>query len=553
MLRSLQISNYALIEKLNLEFESGFNIITGETGAGKSIMLGALSLILGERAETKALRNPSVKAVVEAKFTSPWHPILVQYCKDNDIEWFDDECIIRREIAPNGRSRAFVNDSPVTLEHLQNIAIHLIDLHSQHQNRLLSSAEFQFGIIDAIADNAALLEEYSTNYARFRKSLRKYHETRRQIQQMLADQEYLRFQLSQLEELNPQPGEHEQLERQRDLLANITEVKGHITKALDTLSDGETNVIRLLDVCSQHVDELANVVSEAESLPERLEAVNIELQDIAETLATFDSGLTADPAELEQTEHRLNILYELEHRHGVESAEGLIEVRDKLKCQLSRLDNSSDTLKALENEARQAKAAVRATARQLTDKRVQAAKQFSGVLTKTAAPLGMKNLQVQIAIEPAELSANGADSIEFRFAFNKNQTPIPVASGASGGEISRLMLSIKSIIASRIQLPTIIFDEIDTGVSGKVANQMGEMMAAISANIQVLAITHLPQVAAQGNAHYKVYKYDDEQSTHTSVKKLTAEQRVDEIAQMLSGSAIDDAARAAACSLLQNN
>lgn len=551
MLRSLQISNYALIENLNLDFESGFNIITGETGAGKSIMLGALSLILGERAETKALRNPAAKAIVEARFTAPWQSDLVQYCKENDIEWFDDECIIRREIAPNGRSRAFVNDSPVTLDHLQNIAVHLIDLHSQHQNRLLSSASFQFGIIDSIAGDSALLEEYAANYQRYRKTLRRYHETRRQIQQALADQEYMRFQLAQLEELNPQPDEHAQLERQRDLLANISEVKEHIVSALDTLSDGDTNALRLLDACARHVEELANVLGEAESLPQRLETVRIELQDIAETLSAFDSDLAADPDELEATEQRLNLMYELEHRHGVDSADGLIEVRKKLAARLKQIDNSTDTLKDLENEARQAKAAARATARQLTEQRRAAAEQFAGLLTDTASPLGMKNLQVQIAVDPAELGPNGADSIEFRFAFNKNQTPIPVGSGASGGEISRLMLSIKSIIASRIQLPTIIFDEIDTGVSGKVANQMGQMMADISQNIQVLAITHLPQVAAKGNAHYKVYKFDDEQATHTSVSKLSEEERIDELAQMLSGSAVDDTARAAARSLMQ--
>lgn len=551
MLRSLQISNYALIENLNLDFESGFNIITGETGAGKSIMLGALSLILGERADTKALRNPSAKAVVEARFTAPWHPELVQYCKDNDIEWFDDECIIRREIAPNGRSRAFVNDSPVTLEHLQNIAVHLIDLHSQHQNRLLSSPTFQFGIIDSIAGNSALLEEYSANYQRYRKALRRYHETRRQIQQALADQEYTRFQLAQLDELNPQPDEQAQLERQRDLLANVTEVKAHISSALDALSDGDSNALHLLDTCARHIEELANVLSEAESLPQRLDTVRIELQDIAETLSAFDSGLAADPDELEATEQRLNLMYELEHRHGVESADGLIEIRKKLAAQLRQIDNSTDTLKDLENEARQAKAAARATARLLTEQRRAAAVQFADLLTQTASPLGMKNLLVQVAVDPAELGPNGADTIEFRFAFNKNQTPIPVGAGASGGEISRLMLSIKSIIASRIQLPTIIFDEIDTGVSGKVANQMGQMMADISTNIQVLAITHLPQVAAKGNAHYKVFKFDDEHATHTSVRKLTGEERVDELAQMLSGSAVDDTARAAARSLMQ--
>ncbi len=552
MLRSLHISNYALIEKLNLDFESGFNIITGETGAGKSIMLGALSLILGERADTKSLRNPQSKAIVEARFTAPWPPEVQKYCKENDIEWFDDECIIRREIAPNGRSRAFVNDSPVTLDHLQNISLSLIDLHSQHQNRLLSSPAFQFGIIDSIAGNAGLLDEYSSSYLRYRKALRRYHETRRTIQQALADQEYIRFQLAQLDELNPQPEEHIQLERQRELLANISEVKEHIASALDAISDGENNALHQLDVCASHVEELANVLGEAEQLPQRIETLRIELQDIAETLESFDSGLAADPSELEATEQRLNFMYELEHRHGVDSAEGLIEIRKNLSERLKQIDNSTDTLKDLENEARQAKAAARACARRLTDKRREAADHFASLLTETAQPLGMKNLVVQISIDTAELGPNGADAIEFRFAFNKNQTPIPVGAGASGGEISRLMLSIKSIIASRMQLPTIIFDEIDTGVSGKVADQMGQMMADISANIQVLAITHLPQVAAKGDAHYKVFKFDDEQTTHTSVSKLTQDQRIDEIAQMLGGSTVDDAARAAARSLLQH-
>lgn len=553
MLRTLQISNYALIEKLNLDFEPGFNIITGETGAGKSIMLGALSLILGERADTKSLRNPEQKAIIEARFTSPWNSALLQYCRENDIEWFDDECIVRREISPNSRSRAFINDSPVTLEHLQNVAKHLVDIHSQHQNQLLASPHFQLQIIDSIAGNSSLLNEYLLQYNSYRKALRKFHETRKAIQQAASDQEYTRFLLTQLEELAPQPGEQIQLERQRELLANVSEVKEHINNALMAISDGDSNALQLIGAATSHTEELAGVLTEAEQLPERLEPVRIELQDIAETLSSFDSALSADPDELEAVENRLNRIYELEHRHNVESTESLIEIKKKLSGQLSQIENSEETLQELEKEARGARALARNTAKEITRKRNDAAKLFAGKLLETASPLGMQNLRVEIAIEPAELSATGADTVEFKFAFNKNQPLMPVNAGASGGEISRLMLSIKTIIASYMQLPTIIFDEVDTGVSGKIADQMGRMMSEISNRIQVMAITHLPQVAAKGNAHYKVYKFDDEQATHTSVKKLLPDERIDEIAVMLSGSIVDETARAASISLLKQS
>lgn len=550
MLRSLHISNYALIDNVDIDFHHGLNIITGETGAGKSIMLGALSLILGERADLKAVKDSGRKSVIEATFEVNDNPSLRDYCADNDIEWDDSICILRREIAPAGRSRAFINDSPVTLDLLRHVAMQLVDIHSQHQNQLLTSPEFQLRIIDNLAGNGPLLHDYSLRYTAYRRALRKLHDTRRLIEHNRNDEDYTRYQLEQLDAMKLTAGEQEQLEKDRDVLANVNDLKFALSNILDALYHGPHDALQSIDEAEQHLDDIASLLDEKDDIPARLESARIEIQDIAETLESIDRDLHADPDELDAVERRLNDIYSLQQKHHVDTVESLIELRESLRTRLDTLENSTVTLGELEKEARRAKALAREAAAELSRRRSEEGRIFTEELRKRAMPLGMKNLQTEISVKPSELSPTGADTVEFLFAFNKNQPLMPVGGTASGGEISRLMLSVKSIIADKMQLPSIIFDEVDTGVSGDVANRMGEMMSDISRNIQVMAITHLPQVASKGNAHYKVYKEDDEHATHTYIRELDTPQRIDELALMLSGNPHDEAARANAKALL---
>lgn len=551
MLETLHISNYALIDRLDIDFHDNFNIITGETGAGKSIILGALSLILGERADVKVVRDKEKKSVIEATFAVEGNHELQQHLSSIDIDWNDDSCILRREIAPNGRSRAFINDTPVTLAQLQSTAILLIDIHSQHQNLLLATAEYQMSIIDNLAGNEKRLKEYETLYSSYQNTVKRLNETRAMIEKGAADEDFIRFQLEQLEDMQLVEGEQEDLERDREILSNMSEIKESLYNALDSLSNGNKNVLSLLDNAIIECEDLENVLEDTESLASRLDSARIEIKDIVETLTDFDSNLNADPEELERIEDRLNDIYSLQHKHKVSTVEELIALRDKFKQQLDAISDSDYAIEVLEKEVDQTKKKALDAAKEISKYRKEEAKHFASELKECALPLGMKNLHCDINISQCKLSATGIDQVQFLFAFNKNQEPMPVGNTASGGEISRLMLSIKTIIASKMQLPTIIFDEVDTGVSGDVANRMGEMMQSISKNIQVLAITHLPQVAAKGNHHYKVFKEDDDKSTHTRIKELSQEQRIDELAIMLSGASVNEAARANARSLLK--
>lgn len=550
MIENLHISNYALIDRVDIAFHHGFNIITGETGAGKSIMLGALSLLLGGRADTKAVRDPKVKSVIEATFSVKGYGSLEAVCKENDVDWDSEHIILRREIAPGGRSRAFVNDTPVTVAVLQQIALQLVDIHSQHQNLLLVSPPYQLRVIDSLAGNSDRLKKFSEVYGRYRQAVKHYQLTRRNIEQARDEEEYLRYQYQQLADARLEAGEQDTLEREREVLINMADIKESLRRLLDALGDGEENVDTLLKTASDEADSLTDLLEGTDGITERLQVLRVECQDIYQTFADADRQLSADPREIEAVEERLNEIYDLERRHKVDSVESLIEIRDKMEEKLRSLDLGDQSLHSLGLAAKRAKKEALDLAREISAVRKETAVEFARLLRERALPLGMKNLQVEVAVKETELTATGIDFIEFLFAFNKNQQPMPVGNTASGGEISRLMLSIKSIVADKMQLPSIIFDEVDTGVSGDVANRMGEMMHEISRNIQVMAITHLPQVAAQGNAHYKVFKEDTDTSTVTRVRELTDDERVDELAVMLSGSAVNDAARANARSLL---
>lgn len=549
MIETLSISNYALIDKIELAFQPGLNIITGETGAGKSIMLGALSMLFGNRADTKVVSDKSKKSIVEGVFDIAGYDGIDTILAENDIDTLGSQLILRREIAPNGRSRSFVNDVPAPLSLLREIAIRLVDLHSQHQNLLLADNDYQLSVIDTMLPDKGIIREYTSAYDAYRSALKKYQAARRATETSKAEEEYLRYQLDLLLQLNLQPGEQEALEQERDILANVNSVKEALSGITELFDGGEDNILSMLR-------QSGNLISDAGSLPEaeqiaaRIESLKIEASDIRDTIETLDSRIEADPARLEYVEERLGDIYTLQRKLSVDSDEALLSLQQELSERIDSIDNSDERVKQYATKAKQAKKHVMEIAETLTEARRKVAGEFVGQLLEGAIPLGMKNLRAEIEIAPAELSPTGADKVNFLFAFNKNQQLMPVKDTASGGEISRLMLSIKSLIARHIQLPSIIFDEVDTGVSGDVASRMGSMMKDISKKIQVIAITHLPPVASKGDVHFKVYKEDNDTATITRVRELTPDERVSELALMLSGDASNEAARSTAASLL---
>lgn len=553
MIQTLHISNYALIDSIDITLHPGLNILTGETGAGKSIILGALSLLLGGRCDTKAVRNHEAKSVIEATFSAAGYPALQEFCQTNELDWDADTVILRREIAPNGRSRAFVNDCPVNLSQLQTAALHLIDIHSQHQNLLLASPPYQLRVIDSLAGNGERLEAFTTAYNNYRHAVRKFKQERKSVEQAKDDEEFLRFQYKRLKDANLAKGELDELEHERELLVNMADVKTSLATVTGNLSEGDENIDQLLRQTIDESERLGDLLEDADTLTERLRTLRVELLDIAETFSEYDRELTGDPERLDEVEERLNLLYDLMRRHKVETVDELISIRDDMKTRLQSIDLGDENLQALELAAKRAKKEALEIAAVISQSRHEEAERFAKILKDRALPLGMKNLQCEITVRDTELSSTGIDHVEFLFAFNKNQPLLPVGNTASGGEISRLMLSIKSIVADKMQLPSIIFDEVDTGVSGDVADKMGEMMRQIAANIQVIAITHLPQVASKGHSHYKVFKEDTELATVTRIKELGTEERVKELAVMLSGSSVNDAALANARSLLSQN
>lgn len=554
MLNSLHISNYALIDNIDIRFHAGLNIITGETGGGKSIILGALSLLLGERADLRSIGNSERKSVIEAEFDIKDNVGLRNYCRENDIEADDDVMIMRREISPTGRSRSFINDTPVRLEDMKEVGLRLVDIHSQHQNQLLSSPDFQLRIIDSLADNGKSLNEFSELYSSYKTALHKLKATKSAIAKDRENADFMQFQLQRLDELDLQPGEADTLEAEREQIAEAADARERFNEVMIALSAGETNALSLLSDATGALENiLVHLPVEAE-VKERLDNMMTELADIADTIEEAASAFPADlSSDLEAIERRLRRIEDVKDRQGVASADELIQVRTRLQSRLQRLEDSEGILKELEQEARKAKKLAVEQAARITAARKRAAEEFAAVLRETAMPLGMKNLVCEIAVEPTDMSATGADNIEFRFAFNKNQVPVAVGSVASGGEISRMMLSIKSIIAHRMSLPTVIFDEVDTGVSGDVADRMGRMMRDIGENIQVITITHLPQVAAKGEHHFKVFKHDTDTSTVTHIKELSRAERTDELALMLSGDSTNPASRAAAEELLASS
>ncbi len=554
MISNLRISNYALIREIEIDPQEGLNIITGETGAGKSIILGALSLLQGHRADPKVVKNSQEKSVVEARFelSETLAKAIEPQLKEADAPIYDDYCILHREIAPSGRSRAFINDSPVTLNVLQQVADRLIDIHSQHKNLLIADGDFQRQVLDNLASNDVLLSEYHGIYAEYRQALRRFTDARDAIERTRSDVDYLQYQLDELQQMKLKAGEDNELEAQRNELASSSEIAGRLGEAATAMSLGEQNVSTLTATALDALQRIAEFDPEYQKLAERLYTVHVELTDIADTLTDKASILRDDPAALEQAENRLSRINSLKSKHKVDSVDELIAICDNLADRLAQVANADKVLETLEHQARVLKRRALEAATNLSNKRKEAAAKLKSTLEERATPLGLSNLVCEIAIETGKLNPNGIDTVDYRFAFNKNQTPLPIGSTASGGEISRVMLALKSILAEHINLPTIIFDEIDTGVSGDVANRMGALMASIGKSMQVIAITHLPQVAACGTSHFKVFKRDNDESTETSIISLSPKQRRHELALMLSGDPDEPSALATADKLLNN-
>ena len=541
MLKRLSISNYALIDQLEIHFEQGLTIITGETGAGKSIILGALALILGERADSSSIRDKERKTVVEASFDIKDYN-LKPFFDDNELDYYDGELIARREINPNGRSRAFVNDGVVALTTLRELMTHLVDIHSQHSNMLLSRPAFQLSILDNIAAHDDDLKEYQQLYNRFRATERQLNDLRDNLSRNRSEEDYLRFQLNQLQEIALQPGEDDELEQQQRRLANASSLKEDLWKVSNMLNGEEQSLIDQLREVQATLANAEQNLSDIEGMGQRVNNSLIDLKDIAQSVAMIEETLSDDPAMLQQVEDRLNTIYSLERKHGVRTVNELLALQQGYESKLSNIDCSEERIAQMEQLLSSQRQEASTLAVKISSARKKAAKQFVSTLQPLAQNLGMKNLSFDINFKLAELNFTGCDSVEFLFAFNKNQDLMPVKDTASGGEISRLMLCIKSVIARSMNLPTIIFDEVDTGVSGEIANRIGDMMGDIARHIQVIAITHLPQVAAHGTSHLRVFKTDTATSTTTSVQHLSDDEHVTEIARMLSGNEINQAA-----------
>ena len=569
MLQFLTIENYALIDHLEFHPGQGLTVITGETGAGKSIIMGALGLILGQRADAKAVRSGASKCIIEAQFDISAYA-LEGFFDQNDLEYDASATIIRREIYATGKSRAFVNDTPVQLPLLRELGSHLIDIHSQHQNLLLGQDAFQLSVVDALAHNQAEYASYRAAYDQLKTQDSKLKTLKAQAEHDAQEADYLRFQFSQLDEANLVEGEQVELEAEHDLLGNAEDIKASLSIMYDDLEGEDLAVVQVLKDVTQRAHELSRIYPDIAEIAQRLESDYIDLKDIASEVFRRSEDITYDPMRLEQIEDRLSLLLSLQKKHGKTSVEELIQLRDKLFERIQHIDGSNEEILELEQEVRKLTAQATQRAAILTDTRKRAAQQLQKDLIARVTYLGMPNLRFQVSITPlhstpsdsstpsnssnpsnsSHLSPTGSDRIEFLFSANKNQPLRPAGEVASGGEISRLMLGIKSLVASARTLPTIIFDEIDTGVSGDIADRMGSVMKELSRHLQVITITHLPQVAGKGNQHFRVFKADTDTQTITHIEQLTSEQRIQEIARMLSGSDITPEALANARTLI---
>jgi len=551
MLKTLHISNYALISEINIGFSSGFSVITGETGAGKSIIIGALSLILGQRAESRFIKEGEEKAVVEAEFDiRDYH--LEHFFEKNELDYQPEQCILRREITASGKSRAFINDTPVSLQVLREISAKLIDIHSQHENLLLSDDQYQLQVVDNMAQNTSILKQYQQHFTQWKNLQTQLYHLQKTADKQLSELDYMKFQFQQLEAAQLSENEQNELEMELETLSHTEEIKQELQKAGFLLTDEQMS-LALLKEAIDAVGRIKNYISEDENWHERLESVYIELKDIAQEIINFEERIDFQPERLQWIEQRLNEIYSLEKKFKLNSISELLLLKEKLKAELQHIESYDEEIDTLQKKIAKSYENVQLQAELLTKSRSNAIEPIENFLKEQLSRLGMPNIRFKIEItEAGEFSETGKDMVQFLFSANKNQSLQPVAQIASGGEVSRLMLSIKSLMAHRAGLPTIIFDEIDTGVSGEIAHRMAEIMKDMSKSIQVIAITHLPQIAAKGNRHYRVFKDDSGETTLTHISELGKEERILEIAQMLSGENVTEVALGNAKELLKN-
>lgn len=542
MLRSLYIQNYALIEKLDIRFETGFFVITGETGAGKSIILGAIGLLLGQRADVKSIRMGATKCVIEARFDISSYQ-MEPFFEDNELE-YEPDCILRREVYASGKSRAFINDTPASLTQMKELGEQLIDVHSQHQNLLLNKEGFQLNVLDILAHNDAVIEDYRRLYTHWKQLDRELAELIALAEQSKADEDFVRFQLEQLEEAHLEGGEQEELEQESETLNHAEEIKAGLYRVEQLLASDEGGLLSALKESLHILQGLQKVYQPAGELAERIESTYIELKDISHEVGAIGEGVEFNPARLDEVNNRLNLIYSLQQKHRVQTLEELIELTEEYRRKLSDITSYDDRIGELTLQRDTQYNKVKAQAALLTKARVLAAAEVEKQMASRLVPLGMPNVRFQVEMGfRKEPGLQGEDTVSFLFSANKNGSLQQIASVASGGEIARVMLSIKAMIAGAVKLPTIVFDEIDTGVSGEIADRMADIMQEMGEqNRQVISITHLPQIAARGRAHYKVYKKDNDTETNSHIRRLADEERVEELAQMLSGSTLTDAA-----------
>ena len=551
MLKHLYIKNFTLIDELDIELYQGFSVITGETGAGKSIILGALGLLLGQRADSKAIKQGAEKCVIEAHFDLSRYG-MTDFFEENEIEYDAADCIVRRELTASGKSRAFINDTPVQLSLLKELGEQLVDIHSQHQNLLLNKQDFQLNVVDIIAGDEKEQQLYQQAYTQYHATEKELSTLKESIEQNRQNADFLQFQFEELTQANLAEGEQEELEQKSETMSHSEEIKSALYEADNALSADQTGVVGSLRTALSAIRQIEKVLPDASELVERLDSSYIELKDIAQEISSQMEHVDFDPAELDAINNRLDKLYDLEKKYHVETVEELIAKRDELKIQLGRIENSDEALAELQQKLAAQLAQAQKAAEILTQMRTKAAKQIEKEMQGRLMPLGMPNVKFSIEMTQEPLNVSGQDKVAFLFSANTSTPLQPISQVASGGEIARVMLSLKAMISGAVKLPTIIFDEIDTGVSGKTAEKMAEIMQEMGHHErQVISITHLPQIAALGSAHYKVEKEETAKGTISRMRKLSDDERVLEIAQMLSGSNVSEAAISNAKQLLK--
>lgn len=545
MLRNLTIDNYALIDRLDIDFDDGLSVITGETGAGKSIILGALSLVLGSRADSKVALDASSKCVVEATFdVEPYR--LEALFDELDVD-YSASTIVRREILPNGKSRAFVNDTPVGLQQLRTLTSRLIDIHSQHENLMLSNSDFQLDIVDTLADTADDLHKYSDLFNRYRDTRQQLRSLRDESDRFLAEKDYIEHQLSELVDANLVDGEQQSLEEEQNLINHSQEVIETLSSIIASLDGEESGVLSLLKSASTHIGRLEKYINRASEFADRINSSFVELKDIVSELSAIIESTEFSEERKHFIDDRLNLIYSLQQKHRVASVTHLLDIQNDFARRLDLIENFDDRISSLQKQIDELEKQLSAAAEHLSERRRAVGSLIEQKTETMLHELGMPNGRFEVSFSVTDdFTSRGRDKIEFLFSANKNRIPQPVAEIASGGEISRLMLVIKSLVAASQALPTIIFDEIDTGISGEIARKMGEIMQTMSASMQVVAITHLPQIASKGKTHYKVFKDESGETTQTRIACLTADERIVEIAEMIAGknpsrSALDSA------------